>query len=367
MNSRNPVNPTNFLLFILCFFFFIISSGYAAQLSNPPSFPFTKEGQREIIVKGSGGGLTDIAIFPFANFSEDKNAVTFVMPLLKDRLEAKGFRVLDEESLNRFLLKGRIRSTGYISTDIARKLGEELNVKAVLVGSINSFYTGENPQIGFSFRLIDTSDGTIIWANHAAATGKDFIGILGLGRVKTIDRLASKVLDKLLDSFGIAPPYKERESTYRIAVMPFRNESKIKDANMIATYMFIVELFKSKRFEPLSYGDVRNLVVNLRFRGKGEIDYKYMKEISGSSGVDGILVGTVELYKEGEGTVPPEAVISARLINARTDRVLWYDSYQYRGDEGIFILDWGRIRSAENVAYKVVSELVKEMDKTKWY
>jgi TolB-like protein len=367
MNSRNPRNPRNFLLFILCFLFFIISPSYAAQLSNPPSSPFTKEGQREIIVNGGGGGLTDIAIFPFENFSEDKNAVTFVMPLLKDRLEAKGFSVLNDDSLNRFLLKERIRSTGYISRDMARKLGEESNVKAVLVGSINSFYTGKNPQIGFSVRLIDTSDGSIIWANHASATGEDFTGILGLGRVKTIDRLASKVLDKLVDSFGIAPPYKERESTYRIAVMPFRNESKIKDAAKIATYMFIVELFNSKRFEPLSYGDVRNLVVNLRFRGKGEIDYKYMKEISGASGVDGILVGTVELYKEGEGTAPPEAVISARLINARTDRVLWYDSYQYRGDEGIFILDWGRIRSAENVAYKVVSELVKEMDKAKWY
>jgi TolB-like protein len=309
----------------------------------------------------------NIALFPFENFSEDKNAVTFVMPLLKDRLEAKGFGVLDDDSLNRFLLKERIRSTGYISKDMARKLGEELNVKAVLVGSINSFYQGENPQIGFSARLINTSDGDIIWANHASATGEDFTGILGLGRVKTIDRLASKILDKLLDSFGIKPPYKERESTYRIAVMPFQNKSKTKDAGMIATYMFIVELFKSKRFEPLSYGEVRRLVIDLRFRGKGEIDYKNMKAISESSGVDGILVGTVELYKEGEGTAPPEAVISARLINARTDRILWYDSYQYRGDEGIFILDWGRIRSAENVAYKVVSKLVKEMSKVKWH
>jgi TolB-like protein len=265
------------------------------------------------------------------------------------------------------LLKNRVRATGYISKDMARKLGEELNVKAVLVGCINSFYTGENPQIGFSARLIDTLNGDIIWANHASATGEDFTGILGLGRVKTIDKLASNVLDKLLESFGITPPYKEKEATYRIAVMPFQNKSKIKDAGMIATYMFIVKLFETKRLEPLSYGDVRSLVVDLRVRGKGEINYKNMKAISESSGVDGILVGTVELYKEGEGTAPPEAVISARLINARTDRILWYDSYQYRGDEGIFILDWGRIRSAENVACKVVSELVKEMDKAEWH
>jgi hypothetical protein len=103
MNSRNPINPTNFLLFILCFLIFAISSGYAAQSHQK----------------------MDIAIFPFANFSEDKNAVTFVVPLLRDRLEAKGFGVLDDDSLNRFLLKNRVRSVGYISTDMARKLGEE--------------------------------------------------------------------------------------------------------------------------------------------------------------------------------------------------------------------------------------------------
>ena len=84
--------------------------------------------------------------------------------------------------LNKFLLKERIRSTGYISKDIAGKLGEELNVKAIMVGSINSFSIGENPRIGFSARLVDSSDGAILWANHAAATGEDFTTILGLGR-----------------------------------------------------------------------------------------------------------------------------------------------------------------------------------------
>ena len=37
-----------------------------------------------------------------------------------------------------------------------------------------------------------------------------------------------------------------------------------------------------------------------------------------------------------------------------------------KGDDNIFMLDWGRIRSAENVAYKAVSKLVKEMSKAKW-
>ena len=363
-NSRNSMNPINSLLLALSSLLlalssllFAISLGYAAQTTNPPNPPVSP------LTKG---GLTKIAIFPFENLTEDKNALASIMPVLKVRLEAKGLEVVDENTLNRFLLKERIRSTGYISRDIARKIGEELNVQAVLVGSINSFFPGENPRVGFSARLINSSDGAVLWANHASATGEDFATVLGLGRVRTIDRLTSKVIDKLLKSFSITPPYKEIESTYRIAVMPFQNKSKIKDMGMIATYMFIVELFKNKGFVTVEYGEVRRLVVDLRVRGKGELDLRNTEAISKSLGVDGIIVGTVELYREEEGNLPPEAVISARLIDARKNRILWYNSHQLNGDDGIIILDFGKIRSAENVAYKVISRLVKEMGKAKW-
>ncbi|OHE56068.1 MAG: hypothetical protein A2Z47_02055 [Thermodesulfovibrio sp. RBG_19FT_COMBO_42_12] len=349
INQINKVNPINFLFFALCFLLFAISSGYAAQPSTPnPSNPPL------------------VAIFPFENLSEDKNALASIMPVLRSRLETKGLEILSEDALNRFLLKERIRSTGYISSDMARKSKENLNVSAILVGSINSFSSKENPEVGLSARLINSSDGAILWANHISATGEDFTKILRLGRIGTVERLTSKVVDKLLESFSITPPYKETESTYRIAVMPFQNKSKIRDAGMIATYMFTVELFKNKRFVPVEYGEVRRLVVDLRVRGKGELDLRNTEAISKSLGVDGIIVGTVELYKGKEGSFPPETVISARLIDARKNRILWYDSCQLNGDDGIIIFDFGKIRSLESVAYKVISKLVKEMGKAKW-
>ena len=271
-----------------------------------------------------------IAIFPFENFGDHINATEEIMPLVIDKLKSEGFAVLDDEILERFLLKERIRSTGYISAEMAKKMGKELHVAAVLIGSINTLRSGKNPMAGFSARLIDTSNGNIVWTNHAAATGKDFGGFLGLGTISDIKKLSVKMIDTLFDSFSLVPPYKERESTYRIAVMPFKNESDIKGAGMIATYMFITELFRSRIFEPLSYGDVRNLVVALRVRSKGELDFKNIGSIEEASGVDGILVGTVEHYAEETGSVPPLALISARLIDARTGKIIWYDGLQYR-------------------------------------
>jgi len=371
INSRNTGSHVNLLKQVSYFYLIVIISICVFTMSTGCST--TREDQTISGVPGmQEAGKPEksmgpvIALFPFENFSEDTRATEKIMPVVKDRLESEGFSMLDGSTLERFLVKERIRSTGYISRDIAGKMGKELHVEAVLVGSINTYYGGKNPMAGFTARLINSSDGSITWASHSAATGEDFTGILGLGTVRSIDELTVRMIDKLFDTFSILPPHKEREAAYRIAVMPFKNESKIRGAGMIATYMFISELFRTRMFDPVSYGDVRNLVVALRVRSKGELDFKNIGSIAESSGVDGILVGTVEHYEEEQGSVPPLALISARLIDARTGKILWYDGYEYKGDDGITIFDWGRLRSAESVAHVVVSKLVKEMSKVKW-
>ena len=307
-----------------------------------------------------------IALFPFENLSGDKNALAVVMPAVKVGLEAKGFEVLDEGKLNDFLLRERIRNTGYVTGDLAARLGEELHVKAVLVGSINSFLAGEDPRIGISARLVGSSDGAVLWANHSSASGDDFTTILGLGKVTSIDGLSARVADDLFDSFRTDFAGKQKEATYRVAVMPFQNGSEVKDAGMVATYLFITELFKDKEFMPVEYGDVRRLVVDLRISEKGELDFKKAERMSRSTGIDGIIVGSVDIYREKDGTAPPEAEISARLIDARRGKILWCDSFGLKGDDDTILLDWGKKNTAEEVAREVVSRLAKGMDKARW-
>ncbi len=344
---RSPDRLVSSLLIVIFSLLFITNVCYAVQSSRGDAVDLKER----------------IALFPFANLSEDRDALSYVMPVLRDRLEDRGFDVVDEDSLNRFLLKERIRATGYISGDMARKIGKELNVKAVLLGSVNLFSRRENPGIGFSARLVDSSSGLILWADNASATGDDFTSILGLGRIKTMDKLLPRVADRLLASFTASPSRKETENTYRIAVMPFRNNSGVRDAGMIATYMFLVELFRNPVFVPVEYGEVRRAVVALRVRERGELDYRDMKALSETLGVDGFLVGTVDLYSDGlNASSPPEVSIAARIVDARKNRLLWCDSSQLSGDDDIIVLDWGRIRSVDRVASRVISRLVKRAE-----
>jgi TolB-like protein len=308
-----------------------------------------------------------IAVLTFENLTDDRTALTQIMPVIKAGLEKKGVAILDEKSLDNFLLKERVRSTGYISKDLAQKMGKELNVKAILTGSVTSFYLLKNPQTGLLARLVDSSNGEILWASQASATGEDFTKMLGLGTITFMDELIPIVVDRLLASFSVTSQRKEKEQTHRIAVMPFQNKSKHKDAGMVVTYMFLVELFKTSGYEPIEYGEIRRLTVDFRIRHKGELDYKNIRGMSEALGVDGIVVGTVEFFSDGLDTSsPPEVDISARLIHAHKDRILWSDTIQLNGDEDIIALDWGRIRAVDSVAYKVVKKLIQKMEKAKW-
>ena len=308
-----------------------------------------------------------IALFPFKNFSEERGTLMQIMPMVREELERKGIKVVDETSLNRFLLKKRIRSTAYVMEETAHGIREALGAKAILLGSVNAFFSKNNPEVGLSARLVDTSSGSILWANHASATGDDFTTLLDLGTIRSVNKLTSIVVNRLLGSFTISPQKLQKEAIVKVAVMPFKNRTGKRDAGMIVTYLFIVELFRSEGFDIVEYGGVRRFLVDLRIRHKGELDYQNIHSLGNALGVDGILVGTVERYTEGKGTSAPEVAIHARLLDTKRNSVVWSDEYVLSGDDSTIVFDWGKIRSADKVAHKVVSRLVEKMEKAKWH
>ncbi|RPI37839.1 MAG: hypothetical protein EHM54_02125 [Nitrospiraceae bacterium] len=333
----------------------------AMLLSPARGYAVQKPGAEE------GASKKKIAIFEFENLSESDDALAYVMPAVAKLMAGSGFDLLDEKSLDGFLLKERVRTTSYISGGLARQIGKELGVAAVLLGTVYTFSMDSNPRFGLSARLVDSATGAIIWADYASATGEDFTQLLGLGRVYSMEELLPKVMERLFASFSAEPPFKEPESSYRIAVMPFLNKSEVRGIGMLPTYLFMVELFRNPLYVPVEFGEVRNAIVNARIRERGEVDYKSIGELSRFLNVDGILVGTVDHYSDGlDKGAAPEVVISARLINARNNRILWCGSYQMDGDDDISVLDFGKIRSVDKVADRAISQLIKNMEKTEW-
>jgi TolB-like protein len=308
-----------------------------------------------------------VAILPFENFSDTYNSFDMVMPELVTVLEEKGYDVVDQDKLNDFLCAHRVRETGYVSRNLARALRNRFGARAVMVGSVVLFSSTGEPQLGLISRLVDSSDGSILWADYSSAIGDDYTTILGLRRIRQIEKMVPRVVESLLDSFSIEPPYKDIESTYRLAVMPFQNNSGHRDAGMIASQLFMVALYKSEMFDPVEYGEVKKHVFDLRIRSKAGLDFRSIQDLREAIRVDGFVVGNVELYDEGElMKTPPKAAVTARLLDARDNRIVWYNRYHMSGDDDIIVLDWRKLMTVDRVADKIVSRLVDKMERIQW-
>jgi hypothetical protein len=149
--------------------------------------------------------------------------------------------------------------------------------------------------------------------------------------------------------------------------MPFENNTKAFDADIKATYMCLVELFRSRIFEPLEYGELRKAIVRSRIKKKAELDYDTLEALSKDLNVDGILLGTLDSYPETpSATTPPEVEMAVRLLDAREKRMLWYDSLLEIGKKSIILFSWEQVKPADETEYEVVSKLMKRMENVKW-
>ncbi|RJQ43521.1 MAG: hypothetical protein C4538_12135 [Nitrospiraceae bacterium] len=329
-------------------------------------FPFVTAAETdtplvESPLQSTGG---KIAILVFDNFSVDKRAGEKLIPALKAELQTRGFEVMDEDAVSEFLCKERSRLAGYVSGETARKLYEEFQVQSILTGSIISFFSGDDPHVGLVARLIDTTTGLIVWADYAFVSGADVTSILGLGRTREVEKLVPGALDRLLESFHVSPAKREKETTYRVAVIPFQNKSRFDGAGMVAMYMFLVELLKQAPFEPIEFGDVRKMLVELQVRSNGELDYKRMEELSKELDADTVLLGTVESYPSGSDTSTASVIsMTARLLDARNNKILWYNTSRLNSEKNVIAFEWGEKEPADRVAYNVVSSMVKQMKK----
>lgn len=169
--------------------------------------------------------IKKIAVMPFDNFTKDDKAsekvrTNFVIELLITGI----FNVMDIGEVDRILQRERLsysasQSTAPIisvpgteeetaaSIPLSKKIGDVLNVEAILVGSVEA-YSAERvadqiiPEVSISARLIDAETGIIIWASTHTRRGSAGIPILGWGKVTSLSVLSQQVIQDTVNSLA---------------------------------------------------------------------------------------------------------------------------------------------------------------------
>ncbi len=108
-----------------------------------------------------------------------------------------------------------------------------------------------------------------------------------------------------------------------VAVMPFVNVSKDKDAGLKARDLFVTELYISGAFKDVvDEGQMVEVMKKLKLRETDNIGKDTLKTLGDSLGVQAVIFGTVEVYNE-RSTQGAQFAVSLRMVDVDTGQILW--------------------------------------------
>ncbi len=154
-------------------------------------------------------GPVSVAVINFDNQSERKEAGPIMANVFIEELFFYNcFHVLEAADLRDLLIYARIQNNREIGHEFLHKLKQRINVDAVIVGTVEEFSQGQSdqefavPVVELNVRLIDTTNGKILWSCHHRRTGDDYIKVLDIGKVRTVLQLAHMVSKEMIETMG---------------------------------------------------------------------------------------------------------------------------------------------------------------------
>lgn len=146
-----------------------------------------------------------VAVFPFENYTEGKDADKMIDALLIPALRDED--VFDDVEDTRFvrdvMKKLKITATDILDKEALKKIGDEMNVQGILYGKIVAFGKGKEKesasQVTMDMALVDPSSGVVLWTGNVSAYGGLTAGkVFGVTEGKTDIEVAREAVRRLV-------------------------------------------------------------------------------------------------------------------------------------------------------------------------
>jgi TolB-like protein len=130
------------------------------------------------------GYIRTVAVLPFENNSGDEYAAARARDLTITQALAMGlFDVVDKSLVDSVLREEAIDPGVPLDNPTIRRLGQRLNVQALLMGTVNYAEEGRKgnfvfPELSLTFRLIDVGTSTVLWQASGYGSGYTLWGRL---------------------------------------------------------------------------------------------------------------------------------------------------------------------------------------------
>jgi hypothetical protein len=328
-----------------------------------------------------------IAVVPVENLTGRSAPVREIRELLIERLRARGFSVLDDDSLNQVVARHRIRYIAGVDKEVALALKEEAGVEAILVPSLELFDETYPPKLAMFCRLVSSGDNpTLLWIDGVGMAGDDSPGILALGMVDDPKVLLTTVVDTLVASLvrdgpgthgapagaRIARKFRPKiayrsdvldpDGTFSVAVMPFFNKTERKHAGEIIALHLIRNLMTFQNLKIVEPGIVRQELLRYRIIMTDGVSLPETETILNAVNADLVLNGQVLDYRDYPGADGVARVdFSVLFVERKTRRVVFSSYSQNQGDDGVVFFDWGRHNTAHAMAERMAGAIGERM------
>lgn len=152
--------------------------------------------------------LRKIVVLPFENHTQTKYVENRMRDVITTEILSSGlFDVVADGDVLRFLKDEVSGKPEAVDTEVARRMGRELEVEAFMTGAVDIYDENRNgsytyPVVAVTLRLLDVRNNKIIWQASASETGygtwSRVFGFASEDFNQVSFRLAQKVLATLI-------------------------------------------------------------------------------------------------------------------------------------------------------------------------
>ena len=333
--------------------------------------------------------VASIAVFPFENLSGTRVNLKSIRASFIEELRHRGIHVLEEDALERFMARNRIRYTAGIDEPTAQALRNETGAEGVLITSLELYSETVPPKIALTSRLVSTGDEPeITWVDGVGLAGDDHPGILGLGEIDDFRALQAKALgtlsaslagelsglggkgrvDRAVKKFRPKIAYRSPDlnagKRYTVAVVPFFNKSERRNAGEMLVLQFIRGLHGMGEFDVIEPGLVRQAFLGLRMIMDQGVSLSDANALFAVLNADLVLGGEVLDFQDYQGTYGTAKVhFTAQLIDRKSQKVVWSSESYNRGNDGVFFFDVGKVNTAHAMTDGMVRSIGSMLEK----
>jgi TolB-like protein len=152
----------------------------------------------------------------------------------------------------------------------------------------------------------------------------------------------------------------------RVAVLPFVNQTKYKQAEDIFSRVFVSELTNSGNYQVAQEGDVRKFYQQMHVLPNQMLGVEQLRAMADMLGAQVIVVGTVlEMQDKSDygQRLDPSIAVVIRIIDGSSGRTLWATYNRREGIQYRQIMHFGLVNSVTSLAKHVSAEIVEAWHK----